>query len=117
MAGKLDQPLDSGEERLRRLGYRQEFKRDFNTFTNFAVSFSIISILTGITGADGLARRWAILRVCLTDLYMLKEPVLPDVASSQRHDAVPTNADGSLKAIQEATVVCVCIINKPQWRA
>jgi hypothetical protein len=31
-------------------GYKQELKRDFNLFTNTAISFSIISILTGITG-------------------------------------------------------------------
>ncbi|HEX4486485.1 MAG TPA: amino acid permease [Terriglobales bacterium] len=29
------------------LGYRQEFKRDFSVFSNFAISFSIISVLTG----------------------------------------------------------------------
>jgi hypothetical protein len=32
-------------------GYKQELKRDFNMFTNGAISFSIISILTGVTGA------------------------------------------------------------------
>lgn len=41
---------DSGERKLAALGYTQELNRGFNTFTNFAVSFSIISILTGITG-------------------------------------------------------------------
>ena len=30
-------------------GYKQELRRDFNLFTNSAISFSIISILTGIT--------------------------------------------------------------------
>lgn len=42
---------DSGERKLAALGYTQELNRGFSTFTNFAVSFSIISILTGITGA------------------------------------------------------------------
>ena len=41
---------DSGERKLAALGYSQELNRGFNTFTNFAVSFSIISLLTGITG-------------------------------------------------------------------
>ncbi len=41
---------DSGERKLAALGYTQELNRGFSTFTNFAVSFSIISILTGITG-------------------------------------------------------------------
>ena len=44
---------DSGERKLAALGYTQELNRGFSTFTNFAVSFSIISILTGITGTCG----------------------------------------------------------------
>ena len=32
---------------LARLGYKQEFQRDFGGFSNFALSFSVISILTG----------------------------------------------------------------------
>ncbi|CAK0780294.1 hypothetical protein CVIRNUC_005001 [Coccomyxa viridis] len=47
--------VDSGEARLRALGYKQEFKRDFNLFTNSAISFSIISILTGITSSFSIA--------------------------------------------------------------
>ncbi|DBB05374.1 TPA: hypothetical protein ACH3X3_010590 [Trebouxia sp. C0006] len=46
---------DSGERKLAALGYTQELNRGFSTFTNFAVSFSIISILTGITGSYGIA--------------------------------------------------------------
>lgn len=42
--------VDSGERKLAALGYTQQLNRGFTTFTNFAVSFSIISILTGITG-------------------------------------------------------------------
>jgi hypothetical protein len=34
------------------LGYKPELQREMNLFTNFAVSFSIISILMGITGAN-----------------------------------------------------------------
>ena len=29
--------MDSAEERMAKLGYKQEFKRDMNVFTNFAV--------------------------------------------------------------------------------
>ncbi|BDA43078.1 Amino-acid permease BAT1 [Coccomyxa sp. Obi] len=47
--------VDSGQARLAALGYKQELKRDFNLFTNSAISFSIISILTGITGSLGTA--------------------------------------------------------------
>src|SRR4029077_17351659 len=32
---------------LASLGYKQEFQRDFGGFSNFALSFSVISILTG----------------------------------------------------------------------
>lgn len=42
--------MDSGERKLAALGYTQQLNRGFSTFTNFAVSFSIISILTGVTG-------------------------------------------------------------------
>ncbi len=37
----------SDTERLHQLGYAQELKRGMGAFSNFAVSFSIISILTG----------------------------------------------------------------------
>src|SRR5688572_32937353 len=39
--------LDPDAEDLRRLGYRQQLFREMGGFSNFAVSFSIISILTG----------------------------------------------------------------------
>lgn len=41
--------VDSGQSRLNELGYKQELKRDLSMFANFAFSFSIISVLTGIT--------------------------------------------------------------------
>ncbi|KAF8390083.1 hypothetical protein HHK36_024604 [Tetracentron sinense] len=41
--------LDSGHARLHELGYKQELKRDLSVISNFAFSFSIISVLTGIT--------------------------------------------------------------------
>lgn len=44
-----DVPLDSGHARLHQLGYKQELKRDLSVISNFAFSFSIISVLTGIT--------------------------------------------------------------------
>ncbi|XP_057424759.1 amino-acid permease BAT1 homolog isoform X1 [Lotus japonicus] len=42
-------PLDSGHARLHELGYKQELKRDLSVLANFAFSFSIISVLTGVT--------------------------------------------------------------------
>src|SRR3954471_12687204 len=38
---------DADESLLAQLGYKQELKRRLSTFSNFAVSFSIISILAG----------------------------------------------------------------------
>ncbi|HEX2772309.1 MAG TPA: amino acid permease [Micromonosporaceae bacterium] len=40
-------PHLTDEERLAQLGYRQELRRKLSGFSNFAVSFSIISILAG----------------------------------------------------------------------
>ncbi|XP_061356531.1 amino-acid permease BAT1 homolog [Gastrolobium bilobum] len=42
-------PLDSGHARLHELGYKQELKRDLSVISNFAFSFSIISVVTGVT--------------------------------------------------------------------
>lgn len=61
---------DSGERKLAALGYNQELNRGFSTFTNFAVSFSIISILTGITGAHAQYHLGAI--VLLHENYLYK---------------------------------------------
>ncbi len=44
---KLDDILADDRETLRQLGYAQELFREMGGFANFAVSFSIISILTG----------------------------------------------------------------------
>src|SRR2546428_9768780 len=40
-------PLDRDAAQLRRLGYAQQLLRDMGGFASFAISFSIISILTG----------------------------------------------------------------------
>ncbi|KAJ8770057.1 hypothetical protein K2173_010088 [Erythroxylum novogranatense] len=41
--------LDSSTVRLKELGYKQELKRDLSVFSNFAFSFSVVSVITGIT--------------------------------------------------------------------
>ena len=46
----VQDPMDTGEARLKALGYKQELKRDFTLVSNTAISFSIISTLLGITG-------------------------------------------------------------------
>ena len=40
-------PLGSDEATLHQLGYAQELRRRMSGFSNFAVSFTIISILSG----------------------------------------------------------------------
>jgi amino acid transporter len=49
------QPHDSDEKRLAELGYKQELHRGWSGFSNFAISFSIISILAGCFTTFGQA--------------------------------------------------------------
>ena len=61
----------SDEQRLAELGYRQELSRTWSSFTNFAISFTIISILAGTFtnfsfawqngGPAGIAFGWPII--------------------------------------------------------
>src|ERR671935_1894941 len=53
-----DAPLDRDAEQLRRLGYAQQLLRDMGGFANFALSFSIISILTGAVTLYGHGLRY-----------------------------------------------------------
>ncbi|KAG9448994.1 hypothetical protein H6P81_008959 [Aristolochia fimbriata] len=46
---EIESQVDSGHARLHELGYKQELKRDLSVLSNFAFSFSIISVLTGVT--------------------------------------------------------------------
>ena len=47
--------LDADSARLGELGYRQELRRKLSGFSNFAVSFSIISVLAGCLTSYGIA--------------------------------------------------------------
>ncbi|KAK4423524.1 Amino-acid permease BAT1 [Sesamum alatum] len=40
---------DSDDSRLSQLGYKQELSRSLSAISNFSVTFSIISVMTGIT--------------------------------------------------------------------
>src|ERR1700730_66828 len=42
-----DQHVGQDEQRLADLGYKQELTRGWSSFTNFAISFTIISVLAG----------------------------------------------------------------------
>ena len=48
-------PSGTDEQLLAQLGYRQELHRRLSGFSNFAVSFSIISILAGAITSYGIA--------------------------------------------------------------
>jgi amino acid transporter len=47
--------LSGDEQRLAELGYKQELKRGWSSFSNFAISFSIISVLAGCFTSYGQA--------------------------------------------------------------
>src|SRR3954465_13683766 len=44
---EADREAQEDAQRLRELGYRQELSRAWSGFTNFAISFTIISVLAG----------------------------------------------------------------------
>ncbi len=48
-------PMSDDERRLAELGYKQELHRSWSGFSNFAISFSIISILAGCFTTFGQA--------------------------------------------------------------
>ena len=52
---RVEQPLDDDDQRLAELGYKQELRRKWSGFSNFAISFSIISILAGCFTTFGQA--------------------------------------------------------------
>ncbi len=53
----IDQQMDDDARALAELGYTQELHRGMSGFSNFAVSFSIISILAGCITSYGIALR------------------------------------------------------------
>src|SRR4051794_13255302 len=68
---EADRHVETDEERLAALGYKQELTRAWSSFTNFAISFTIISVLAGCFtnfgfawnagGPAGIAIGWPIL--------------------------------------------------------
>src|SRR5579863_10718654 len=49
------QAPSADEQRLAELGYKQELRRGWSSFSNFAISFSIISVLAGCFTTYGQA--------------------------------------------------------------
>lgn len=54
--------LDEDAARLAEMGYKQELHRGMSAFSNFAVSFSIISILAGCITSYGIALKSGVRR-------------------------------------------------------
>ena len=54
-----EQWIQQDQEDLKRLGYRQQLLREMGGFSNFAISFSIISILTGAVLLFGYGLKFA----------------------------------------------------------
>ena len=52
---ETERTLDADSRKLKELGYDQELERSWGQFTNFAISFSIISILAGCFTTYGQA--------------------------------------------------------------
>ncbi|GGB22274.1 amino acid transporter [Flexivirga endophytica] len=75
MALTDESELDADAQRLAELGYKQDLKRSWSSFSNFAISFSIISILAGCFtnyqagfnngGPISISWSWPILSVCI----------------------------------------------------
>ncbi|KAJ1271070.1 hypothetical protein BS78_06G100700 [Paspalum vaginatum] len=61
MAGERDEGpvVDSGEKRLNELGYKQELRREMTLFKTLAISFSTMTLFTGITPLYGSSLQYA----------------------------------------------------------
>ncbi len=55
MPSRAPNPADSDAKDLARFGYAQELRRRLGGFSSFAIGFSVISVLTGVTAAFGEA--------------------------------------------------------------
>ncbi|BBH02489.1 bidirectional amino acid transporter 1 [Prunus dulcis] len=53
------QEMDSGEKRLNELGYKQELRREMTLFKTLAISFSTMTLFTGITPLYGSSLAYA----------------------------------------------------------
>ncbi|KAK9004408.1 hypothetical protein V6N11_002209 [Hibiscus sabdariffa] len=51
--------MDSGEKRLNELGYKQELRREMTLFKTLAISFSTMTLFTGITPLYGSSLQYA----------------------------------------------------------
>src|SRR4051795_11686958 len=76
-----DGQLDRDAEELRRLGFAQQLLGDMGGFSNFALSFSIISILTGAVTLYGYGLRMGGPLEMALGWPLVSLPTLPVAAS------------------------------------
>src|SRR5207244_11382915 len=91
MAEAEQQVVRGDEQRLAELGYKQELTRAWSSFTNFAISFTIISVLAGCFtnfsfawnagGPAGIAIGWPVL--CVFVMFVA-------LSMAERTSAFPT---------------------------
>ncbi|KAM7509079.1 hypothetical protein LguiA_019532 [Lonicera macranthoides] len=55
----MEMEMDSGEKRLNELGYKQELRREMTLFKTLAISFSTMTLFTGITPLYGSSLLYA----------------------------------------------------------
>lgn len=55
----MEAEMDSGEKRLNELGYKQELRREMTLFKTLAISFSTMTLFTGITPLYGSSLLYA----------------------------------------------------------
>src|SRR6476619_7408383 len=85
-------PLTEDEKHLARLGYAQELNRSWSGFSNFAISFSIISILAGCLtnfgagfnngGPISISWTWPILGLLILNIGFTMSDLVKDSATS-----------------------------------
>lgn len=56
----VEHQLDADEEVLAALGYRQDFKRKFNVWSSFCVSFSVLGLLPSVAATLGYSLGYVI---------------------------------------------------------
>ncbi|TVU34533.1 hypothetical protein EJB05_16368 [Eragrostis curvula] len=54
VAAAIRDGAEGDDVKLRLLGYKQQLKRDLSVVSNFAVTFSIVSVMTGVTTLFGM---------------------------------------------------------------
>ncbi|CAN6344324.1 unnamed protein product [Urochloa humidicola] len=111
--------------RLRELGYKQELKRHLSVVSNFSISFSIISVLTGVTtlyntglafgGPATMTLGWFVAGAFTTPWPRFAPPSPPSAASTTGAPASPATVGrpsppGSPAGTEISSCVLPCVL-------